>query len=90
MIKNVLDVSTKPECECGGLVHTCMSLCELTGICKDAFEAWDFIHITAFLVYKTWPLVLQTLTVKINSMDTLREKATKGEGTRSKMARGPR
>lgn len=70
-------------------MHTCVRLCELTGICKDTFEAWDFICITAFLVFKIWPLVLQTLTVKINSRDAPREKATEEEGTISKMARGP-
>ena len=70
-------------------MHTCTCLCELTGTCKDAFEVWDFIHIMAFLVFKIWPLVLQTLTVKTNSRDIEREKATEKEGTISKMARGP-
>jgi len=38
-------------------VHTCMCLCELTGICTDTFEVWDFTHIMAFLVFRIQSLV---------------------------------
>lgn len=71
MIENVLDIFTNPVNVEGLCIHA--HVCELTGICKDTSEVWDFIHIMAIPVFKIWPLVSQTLTVKINSRDTLRE-----------------
>lgn len=54
---------------------TCEHLRELTGICKNAFEVWDFIPFMAFLVFKMpWPPGFAALIVKINSRHTLRER----------------